>query len=238
MYRTVLLLGFSAWLAVGCIGQGINLDFDIEIGDPGLGNGAPSSSFGAAAGQPGFWNRVGFGASPVALFGLDGQPTSVVMTAQSSGSFGGTAFRNKSNTGDFALLLNDAVQIATLTPGGSKTYTFSAITPGLYSVYTYAVAPSGFAVDTPVYVEEATTSQTQIVTGPMPGNSFEYLVTHSVHEVFVDDGTFSIYIEQAPGLPDPMSINGIQIVPVPEPISFISMSLFGLLLVRRKRARR
>lgn len=235
MMRMVMLLGIVTSLAACAAGQGINLDFDIGIGDPELGNGAPSSSFGAAAGQPGFWNRVIFGASPVHLLGTDGQSSSVVMTAESSGSFGGIGFRNETNTGDFALLLNDAAQVATLSTGGYVSYNFTGLNSGSYQVYTYAVSPSGETVETPVHIAAATKNQTQTVTGPMPGNAFGYLITHSVHEVVVGPNGFDILVVQPPAHNSSMFINGIQIAPVPEPLSFISIPLFCSLLLIRKR---
>ncbi|MGI8923158.1 MAG: hypothetical protein ACR2HJ_03800 [Fimbriimonadales bacterium] len=72
------------------------------------------------------------------------------------------------------------------------------------------------AVDTPVYVPEAQEPRIQIVTGPMPGNAFEYLVTHSIHRVSIDGSGLRIIFEQPPGEKTTQWVNGFQIVPVPE----------------------
>jgi hypothetical protein len=218
-------------------GQAFNIDLDVGTGDPEQGNGAPSSSFGAAASQPGHWNRVGFGTASAPLLDTMGASTSVVLSVDYFGFAGGVGFRNKTNTGDFALLLNDALQVGVFSQGGAKEFFFTGLASGSYFVYTYSVSPAGHLVKAPIYIEQATQHQTQIVTGPMPGNSFGYLVTHSIHEVMVGPQGFSVYIEQPPNLMNSMYVNGFQIVPVPEPTSLIVVSLLcPLLFMRRRRS--
>ncbi len=91
------------------------MDLDVAVGDPGIGNGAPSSSFGDAAGQPGFWNRFGFGGVPVPIAGLGGESTVVWMDAEYTGQVGGGGgFAFAGNTGDYALLLNDAATVGSI----------------------------------------------------------------------------------------------------------------------------
>jgi hypothetical protein len=116
---TLGLVGIAA-------GQSFNIDLDVGFGDPGLGNGSPSSNFGAAAGLVGYWNRMGTGDDPQAVLGLGGESTSVQMSAF-AGKSGGSAigFRFEGNTGDYALLLNDARVIGTIIQGGQITYTLS-----------------------------------------------------------------------------------------------------------------
>lgn len=235
--KTVALLGLSVWLTACAMSQAINVDLDVGTGDPEQGNGAPSSSFGGAASQPGFWNRVQFGAASVPLLDSTGAPTAVVMSVDYFGFGSGVGFRNKLNTGDYALLLNDALQVGVLSSGGAKEFFFTGLTSGSYQVYTYSVHPAGHFVSSPIYVEQASQNHKQIVTGPMPGNSFEYLITHSAHDVNVGPEGFSVYVEQPPALSNSMYVNGFQIVPVPETNSMLVIIAACSLLLIRKRKR-
>jgi hypothetical protein len=107
---------------------------------------------------------------------------------------------------------------------------FSGLQPGDYEVYTYAVNIAGDYVPTPVFVPGSIGEQTQVVTGPMPGNSFKYLVTHSIHFVHIMDGDdLRIEFYQPPNTGG-QCVNGFQIVPVPEPSGF-SIVIFGFLFV-------
>lgn len=233
----IVTFSVSCLLTGRAYGQPFNIDFDIFFGEPYIGNGAPSSSFGAAAGQPGHWNRIPSvsGGPPMPLVDLAGLPTSatILKTADNPGGAGGFNFAG--NTGDFALLLNDIEGVATTHSGGNLTYTFSGLASGIYDIYTYAVHYTGVAQDTPVFVPEASGSNIQIVTGPMPGNAFEYLVTHSIHRVNLGPGgEFHISITQPPNRPQAMHVNGIQIVQVPEPSSALGIAFGAAILLLRR----
>jgi hypothetical protein len=216
--------------------QSFNIDLDVGFGDPGIGHGAPSSSFGGAAKQPGFWNRFGFGGIPVSVIGLDGLPTSVVMSRQSShGQALGGGFAFTGNTGDYALLLNDAASVGTQVQGGAITYLFSSLSTGLYHVYTYAANVAGIPINTPITIPGATPA-TETVTGPMPGNAVQHLITHSIHDVEVGmSGKLQIEFLQPPGMHTNMNVNGFQVVLVPEPKSTIAMILGSAYALLRKR---
>src|SRR5438105_12983852 len=82
--------------------QSVNVDIDIFTGPPELGNGAPSDSFGAAANQPGRWNRTYLGGTQ-SLLGLDGLPSSVTISFTTPIGFSTLGARFEGNTGDFAL---------------------------------------------------------------------------------------------------------------------------------------
>ena len=140
------------------------------------------------------------------------------------------------NTGDFALFLNDYAEVGTLRDGGSIAWTWTGLTPGAYRVFSYAVNAGGFLTDVPVFVPGSTSQNPQIVTGPMPGNAFEYLVTHAIHDVFAGGGMLEVIVEQPPGLDNNFHVNGFQIVSVPEP-GTMTILVFGafLLLARRRR---
>ncbi|MGI8924611.1 MAG: PEP-CTERM sorting domain-containing protein [Fimbriimonadales bacterium] len=226
----LLILG----ACIGAAGQSFNIDLDLS-GPGELGGGAPSSSFGAAAGQAGFWNRFGLGILPQQVHDLNGNLTNVEMTKEFKGpGGGGGGFAFEGNTGDYALLLNDGSDVGTVVQGGSVTYFFDGLQPSMYEVYTFAVNPVG-PVDTPVYIPEAIENQTQVVTGPMPGNSFEYLVTHSIHLVdCTGNDSFRISIVQPPGMPHNMFVNGFQVVAVPEPSSALILAAALVLLISKR----
>jgi hypothetical protein len=217
IYKASAIVLFALGI-VGVAGaQSFNIDLDVGGGDPGVGSGAPSSSFGGAAGQPGFWNRFGFGGVPLPVGGLDGIKTSIVMDASYHGAGGGGGgFAFTGNTGDYALLLNDAATVGSIGAGGRLTYTFTGLAAAAYLVFSYAANVNGIAIDTPVTIPGAIPT-TEVVTGPMSGNALEHLVTHSIHAVQVNaTGTFEIIFQQPPMMHANMDVNGFQVVMVPE----------------------
>lgn len=216
--------------------QSFNVDIDIFFGDPSLGNGAPSPSFGGAAGQQGFWNRCAYVGDPQSLSDLAGNGTGVQMsyTTGKAGSGGAGASSVTGNSGDYALLLNDSVSVAPLVDGGHLTYRFTGLQPGQYRMYTYAVNIGGALMPTPVEVFGGVPS-VEVVTGPMPGNSLVHLITHSIQEVGVGpSGDFQLRIVQPPNSPFSMQINGFQLVMVPELNSGIVVG-FGMLILGASR---
>ena len=204
--------------------QAINIDLDIFGGPPENGNGAPSDAFGAAANQPGRWNRINaVEPGPYTLISLSGATTSVVVSAHAAfpGYFAGSQYF-PANSGDYALLLNDAAEVGTVGNGGHLTYSFGGFIAGIYDLYTYAANIAGRETPVPIHVPEAIANQTQVVTGPMAGNSFGYLTTHSIHRVSLGpNGGFSVIIDRPIGMPYNWCVNGFQIVPVPEPNSWL-----------------
>jgi hypothetical protein len=213
-------------------GQSFNIDIDIGFGDPGLGNGAPSSTFGGAAEQQGHWNRSGYGGDPQVLSDLNGNATAVQMSYKTgkAGSGGGRASRFEGNTGDYALLLNDAVSVAPLLPGGELTYSFNGLLSGPYRVYTYAVNINGNYNAVPIKVFGGE-PEIETVTGPMPGNAFEHLITHSIHDVNVGAASqLRLHVAQPPNSQFSAHLNGFQLVMVPELNSGLVIG-FGILLL-------
>ena len=218
-------------LSVGARAQ-FNCDLDDPGSPPFAGGGTPSSAFGAAANQPGYWNSLnaaGFG--PTALRNLSGQLTNVICTGPSGGI--GSGFNFAGNTGDYALLLNDGHQVY------HDSWTFTGLAPGIYRLYTYAVWPNGVVTATAVTVPGSFTVNPQYVTGPMPGNRFDLNVTHSIHEIQVSTGNVTVNVDRGGHFG---FVNGFQIVPVavPEP-SIVLGLILGLLSIatcRRKRRTR
>lgn len=209
--------GILLWATIAiATPQSFNIDTNMNT-DPELGGGPPSSAFGAAAGQAGFWETVPTGNNgPFVLRGLDGLPTGVTLSAVGWG--GGGAWNNPVNSGDYKLLLNDADRIA---PGFE--YTISGLVPGPYRVYTYCIKPNGQFGEAFITVPGAIVP-TKHASGIMPGNQLIEGVTHTVHDVTVVNGSLRI---QAAGPWPNAYLNGLQISAVPEPMS-ISAMLTGI----------
>src|SRR5262249_46580659 len=155
-------------------------------------SGAPSSRFGGAAQNPGYWNRVLTGGvfPPANLAALDGDMTSVQLhTTGNTGSGGGGD--HPPNNREKRPLLKEADET---TPNTEIDYHLTGLASGRYRVFTYAVDPiptDNYSVDTYVTVPGAVES-TQDVTGPMPGNQFILGVTHCIHDITIDDGDIDI----------------------------------------------
>src|SRR5689334_2712495 len=133
-FRIGCVLGLAVCASSVVRAQSFNIDLDIGSGSPDIGAGGPSSAFGAAAGQPGFWNVVYAGGPymPLSLFGLSGAASGA--TIQATGGFGSGGGDNfHGNTGDYALLLNDYAQL--LGPDLEVDYHFAGMQPGHYLIY-------------------------------------------------------------------------------------------------------
>ena len=160
--------------AVIARGQSINIDFGNSFG-------TPSSTY-AAAGEPGFWNALDGLPGPRALVGLDGFP--IAATA----SFGPTtpmlSFNHPQTAGGNEQLLDDAI-------GGwgdvVGTITFDNLELGAYEICTYAWIPQYPDNRVLVWPDEVLTTQFQIIGGAWVGPGPTAGVTHSIHQVQVDD---------------------------------------------------
>lgn len=207
--------------------QSFNVDVDVEFAPPQLGGGVPSSSFGAAANQPGVWHRLYYGWGAENLTDIHGNVTSVQISDANGGS--GSAYNVPINTGDFALLLNDARDTGRF--GESFSFSLSGLTNGPYKVYVYAVAVQTVTQALPARtrVTQSINPGDQIITGPMPGNSFAQGITHSIHDVIASNGSLDIQVMGDNPLGS--NINGFQIVQVPEPQQIISFSIPSLIVI-------
>jgi len=209
-------------------GQYFNIDLDAN-GD------VPDAAFGGAALQPGFWNGVqACDEGPRLLRDLGGELTQVTYTFEQDHANGMSCgwFNNQDNTGGYAALLNDTLEINY--SDTIFTFTFSGLDPGAYRVITYAVRRGGQECLTPVEVIGSESPNPQFVTGPMPGDSFVLGVTHALHDVDITDGTIRVVCNLPLYGNDFSSINGFQIAPVPAPPVGVAV-VGGLLLVRRGR---
>lgn len=218
MRRRIALLVFAG-LSPLAAAQYFNIDIDV-------GSGVPSAAFGAAAGQVGHWNAIGYSTGPTQLSNLAGSLTGVSVSLASTGiGYSGGWWSNPINTGDYAALLNDA---ADTSPGQTLTFTFTGLASGQYTIYTYAVAPNNGTPTQTVGVSNQI-GGAQFVTGPMPGNSFAQGLTHAINVSNVTSGTMVVSIASASNV----YVNGFQIVPSPGPGALLGAGL--LLGVRRRR---
>jgi hypothetical protein len=238
MLAGVSVVGVSV-LGIGSVASAQSINIDI---DAGISNGhaePPSSSFGAAANQPGYWNAIGFSA-PAPLSDLNGQPTGATFN-YGPGDITGVntiaTYVGGSNSGDYQLLMNDYYSIGTLITGGSATFTIAGLTNGSYQVYTYASNPGVSVPSTSVSVLGSTSTNPQFVIGPSVNNTFALGITHSLHDVLVTNGTISITVSDLANDNNNGSLQGIQIVQtVPAPGAAVLL-LGGLAAVGRRRRR-
>ena len=215
--------------------QSFNVDIDQVGPNPQLGQGVPSSAFGAASGQTGVWNSylsISSAASPLVDLAGAATPATVQITATST-SPTTLAFNNPANTGDFALLLNDGAQIGTTLQGGSRTYTFSGLVPGPYSIITYTARPQG--TNGHLLIDIPGSNEGQLVATGVPiGNTFTPGVTHVTHTLSLGGSSFNVNLTDVAG--DPAGyVDGFQITLIPEPMttSFV-LALAPALLLRRR----
>jgi hypothetical protein len=189
----------AAAASTPALAQSFNLDC-------GSGFGTSSNSYGAAAGQPGFWQEIPNvnAGVPVVLNDLAGLPTGVSLT--SAATLFNVFFNNAGTSGDDQALLDDALDLNV----ALATFTFNGLANGDYTVYTYAWAPDDETFRTSVDVVGAPEGP-QLVGGPWPGALLAPL-THAVHSVQVTDGTVVIKASESVGF---STLNGIQIVKAP-----------------------
>lgn len=215
--------------------QSFNIDLDVNAGGYAAGSGVPSSTFGAAANQPGFWSRRSSSLANLAtrLYGLDGQLTNVTMDSTSHGGGGGSGWIG--NDGDYRLLLNDYTRV----PSFGVTFTFNGLARGRYRIVTYAIDSTGIGVAAEVTVPGADHPFQLSGQGSMPGNEFVVGVTHCIHEVSLLGSALSIIVRSRLVGPPDASVNGFQIVAVPELGSGFSIlcALTGFVLRRHNLGR-
>lgn len=152
--------------------QSFNIDYGSTFG-------TPSSTYGAAANQPGFWNAVDSNGPPFpVLRDVDGVPTRVRINQQLP--FGPAAFDDIDTTGDDQALMDDYLDLHSV----PHTFVITGLQPGWYSIYTYAWAPDSVFFGTVVEVEKL---GPQTIGGAWPGKH-QQGVTFAKHDVVVTKG--------------------------------------------------
>lgn len=166
--------------------------------DCGSAMGPPSMAYGAA-GLPGSWNEVSFGASSQALLDIGGMPSSVTVTE--FGAAQDFVFDNVSTSGDDGALMDDLID-------GQTTVSFDGLTFGNYTVRTYAWAPDFAMYRTDVSVTNSLDG-VQTCGGVWPG-MHQHGVTYSEHTVAIDAGNPTLTIVTTVGS-NFASLNAIQL---------------------------
>lgn len=233
MRKFSLAVAFVLAAAVSVNAQNINIDFDTAaVG--GAGDGAPANNYGAAAGLAGqgCWNLFdGIVQTQILNAGTGiGCAATPVTVTRSSAAGGNFAFNNANTLGDQQLLLDDGQDLSAVP--APLTITFTGLVNGIYDVYTYAVAPDFTGTDTTAVTVNGVTLNS---TGPIPaGNVFVSGQTHTLHaNVAVVGGTLTISANEV--APSFGTINGVQLVLIPEPSSLALLGLGALGLIRRRR---
>ena len=102
VHRTALSFGLLLVTAATGNAQSFNVDYGSAFG-------TPSSSYGAAANQPGLWNAVDANTPPVALKDVDGNATRVRVFEQLP--FGPASFDDPATSGDDEALMDDYLDL-------------------------------------------------------------------------------------------------------------------------------
>lgn len=204
MQFSALFLGVFA-LASPALAQGVNVAlFSDTVG--------PSQSFGAAANQPGVWNRVvATTSAQIPLVDLAGAPTTITVTKlDTANTVFAVQIDNPATTGDDELLMDYLAD-----PEPTGTWIVEGLRSGAYSVYSYAWAPDSSTYISGVTVNGGTESN---VGGAWPGG---YILgtTHALDFVFVPaGGAIMITVRGVSGCPCG-SFNGFQLKPNVTPSS-------------------
>lgn len=206
MKNVLFILVVSAFLAAVSAGQSFNIDVG-GITPGGAGAGTPAPLFAGAANRPGMWNAIsGLGPGPFSLVDLEAHPTAVICTRDAGGNpfFG---YNNSMTTGYFQALMDDGHSGG---PGETRTYVFTGLTPGTYTVYTYAWSPLTATDLTNVAVPGSSSPNPQAIGGTLPAtNTFAQGITHAIHVINLAPGAaLTIVCTVASGY---STVNGFQI---------------------------
>jgi hypothetical protein len=168
---TLLAAGASFALALPAAAQNFNIDF-------GTLTPVPSSTFGAAAAQPGTWNAWNPALGPLALVDIQGAATGVQITRTSANGYDFT-FNHTGTSGDDEALLDDGED-----PSPLGVYQVTGLAAGTYTVTTYAWAPDSASYITAVSVNGGPPTN---VGGTYTG-TYQLGVTHAVDTVTIPAG--------------------------------------------------
>lgn len=191
MKRLALTLGL-AMLAPHSLAQSLNIDFDSAGG--GAGSGAPPSSFGGAADQPGVWNAIRVMNQTHALVNRQGWPSGVTLDMQGPSTV--TWVNDQRTSGDMEDLLEDGFEVPT--EDDTIYFNFQNLTPGPYAVYTYCRHPDSSQRETLITV--GLFNQREIGGSMYYANQFAEGITHDRRVVTVSpSGLLHVEIRTNPG---------------------------------------
>ncbi len=199
---------------------GLNIDMNRTSG---TGAGVPSATYGAAANQPGFWNAFNVGsATTISLSGLTGAPTGTTLTRVSGAGIQSSCPGGFINL-DFSRLMCD-YDYAVAGVVNHVEYRFNDLLPGGYAVLVYAGRADNTATFQVQMLVNNTVIGTDNVSGAIPANTFQLGVTHTQRNVTITPGdSLRIIARDNSGeFGDPVSIGGIQLVRVGEPMATIT----------------
>lgn len=220
---SILLAGLALSFALARVSSAQHIYVDYLITG---GNGAPSSSFGAAYGVPGAWNNLDFLESNAAVFDTDGNLTGVTISNLAGGQFA----NEPSTSGDVEKLLDDGIDSSI-----GFSITISGLAAGTYDVYSYAWHPAtaGDQLATQITVNGL---DPQIVQRTGAFSGFALGETHALHSVTISSGQDIVIAAADGGGPIPGSVlNGFQIVPEPSTFVLCGFGVLALLKFRRVR---
>lgn len=216
----VVTAGAMACVATSVLGQAFNIDCGGHLGQP------PSSTYGAGANQPGYWNAAGI---PAELRDLQGNQT----PARLDGNASAAIHDIPHSSGDDERLMETFFVTA-----ASNSLLISNLVAGPYDLYAYSWGGQifgdrtvGFGVHNGV-----DTFGGSLTFGPVwPGQQVEG-ETYARIPVEVLEGFNFLQISVGGGGSKTFNVlAGIQLVPIPAPGSVAVVMGAGVLAVRRRR---
>ncbi len=206
MSRAIILPTLTATLTL-LAGQAMGQSFNVDLNNAsGSGAGVPASSFGAAAGQPGFWNSVTSGTAATSTLGdLNGFVSTTTFTRDTGGTFKGAD--DVGVSGEAAKLIED---YQSLSGFGTLSYSFNNLAFGTYAVYTYAALPNGGGNTSGVTVTNTSSKYQYVGANALSSSKFIPGTTHSIHIVQVNAGG-SVTIKVADSSSGTAHVGGFQL---------------------------
>lgn len=215
-FRKGLLAAATGLLACSpAFAGGAEFGLNIDIQRSGLIDSVPSNTYGAAADQPGTWNVVFANLnSPVALLGLNGAPSGVVIRKNLGGTIGNEACVGGIVPFGFRKLMCDR-QWNVAGVVNPIEYQLENLPAGTYHLYTYSCDAGDTFAPTHhvgVWVDGVYTG-TGNISGAVTSATFEAGRTHDLRTISVDAGEIvRIRVFDASGeFGDEVFFNGLQL---------------------------